>query len=135
MDLKEALKSILPKLSLKTRKRGDEKWTIDRPVEFQECLCGQMVDQRIICVGISSEDDYLIRLFKTHATWCDVHNDPLVIEYCRKSRPCRTCYRWYVDPKQPRCYVCRSQPGLGIPPVYKEKDWFKEPKEKEEDAV
>lgn len=128
MDLKTALKDILPKLRLKS-KRSSDKWIIDRPIEFHECPCGEMVDQRIIeVIIITCPNEYNVGLRKRLSSFHEIHNDHSVIEHCMKASPCPRCYRWAViHKKSGRCHMCNSNPWTVMPvPAIAKRSWYVE---------
>lgn len=135
-SLKEALKDILPKLTLKVKHKPHEKWAIDRPVEFHECYgCETMVDQRIIdCCILTATDDYAQWLVKKYDRWCKIHNTPAVMELCATSKPCKRCYRWSTSrAKGGVCWTCRHNPWSEMPvPTLAKRVWFVVPKEDSE---
>lgn len=139
MDLKTALKDILPKLVLKPKHSTSEPWAIDRPVEFHECYtCDEMVDQRIVdVVCITCTDDFALSLCKKYNKWCAMHNDPSLKEECSKAKPCKRCYRWTLThTKGGVCSMCRHNPWTTTPPpMIARRPWYKVTKEEECDTT
>ena len=131
MDLKTALKDILPKLKLKPKRFTTDEWVVDRPVEFIEChTCGDMIDDRIVSVCcITASNDYTEALYKRYYTWCEIHSAREVIDYCAKATPCRLCFRWAVmSRKSGICHMCASHmcEFIIVPPSIQLKSWYKE---------
>ena len=162
MDLKTALKDILPRLRLKAKHKPSDRWAIDRPIEFHVCnTCEQTVDQRIVDISIfTSSDEFVRELVKKYGEWCMIHNAPDVIDLTSKAKPCSKCYRWFL-PKLKRvakikkevdeetgiettkkmmvmveenvCWTCRHNPWCEMPvPMMAERSWYVAPKAKAE---
>ena len=134
MDLKTALKDILPKLRLKAKHSG--KWAIDRPIEFHVCnTCEQTVDQRILDICIfTASDEFARELVKKYGEWCAIHNAPDVMALTGNAKPCARCYRWFITrAKGNVCWTCRHNPWCEMPvPMIAERSWYVAPKAKAE---
>lgn len=130
MDLKTALKDILPTLKLKAKPRAGDKWAIDRPIEFRECYtCGEMVDERIVDIAcITAHDSFCLQLYKEHETWCQIHNSLSVKALLPKVQPCPRCFRWTVGHRM--CSMCGHNLHTTMPPpMIAKRSWYVPPKE------
>lgn len=129
MDLKTALKDILPRLKLKIKKRPGFKWAIDRPAEFHECYtCGGMVDQRIVdLVCITQPDDFVFKLYTKHGSWCEIHNSLHFKSLLPRVQPCVRCYRWTVG--HGMCSMCGHNLNTDMPPpAIAKRPWYIAPR-------
>lgn len=132
MDLKTALKDILPHITLRAPRRSGEKWPIDRPIEFHICACGQTIDQRILDICIyTPSDDQVIDNHRQFGNWCKLHDAPEIIALCSSAKPCKRCYRWTITKaKGGICWTCRHNPWCTMPiPMIAKRKWFRAPKE------
>jgi hypothetical protein len=130
MDLKTALKDILPKVRLKVRHK--DKWSIERPIEFHVCECGQTIDQRILDICIyTASDEYASNITKQFGHWCNIHSAPSIIASVERAKPCNRCYRWTIThAKGGVCWTCRHNPWCEMPvPGIARRVWYKAPKE------
>ena len=132
MDLKTALRDILPTLKLKTKRRPGYEWAIDRPIEFHECwTCGEMVDERIMdLVCITQPDDFVTKLYSTYGSFCKIHESLHIRALLPRVQPCFRCYRWAVG--HGMCSMCGHNLHAQMPPpMIAKRPWYKALKEKD----